>query len=293
VVLLLLRRLSMSMLTLKLSAGNFGRSLMRLQAALSRTPSLESGDQLAGPRRRRSRFQFVDPYLPSPSGADVRDSIPTRAEDHALQQRLQQHWGLLPPVIVMREGQGAEADTLGDMMASLERRLNEAERAERVRQGQIISARIVAETQMKALRAVSEKLGLRYREPGKPRLILELYDRQEQLGQVSMDLNHAEWQRVQAAIQRSFGRAADLGYFATGGIDDETLKEMLRATKRRSRTAAITYEAPLQLSPARSQPRQLQRVHNKKSFQIFLALAKSASIFAMDETGGVGVLSDP
>ena len=262
---------------------------MKLQAALSTTPSPSSlalGSQTAEPRRRLSKFQLVDPYLPSLSGAAERESIPTQAGDHALKQRLQEHWGLVPPVIVMREGQGAEADTLADMMASLERRLNEAERAERMRQGQIISAHIVAETQMKALRAVSEKLGLRYREPGKPRLILELYDRQEQIGQVSMDLNHAEWQRLQAAIQRSYGRPADLGYYATGGIDDDTLKHMLRATKPRSRTAAITYEAPLQLSPARSQPRQLQRVHNKKSFQIFLALAKFASIFAMDEIGG-------
>ena len=263
--------------------GNFGRSLMRLQQALSGSSPSALG--VASEGQRRPRFQFVDPTFPS-LAPDAAMKSSGHMGDDSLKERMKEHWGLMPPVVVMREGQGAEADTLADMMASLERRLVEAERAERIRQGQVISSRIVSEMQVKALRAVSEKLGLRYREPGKPRLILELYDRQEHLGQLSMDLNHAEWQRVQAAIQRSYGRPADLGYFATGGIDDETLREMLRATKRRSRHAAITYGAPLQISPARSKPSQLQCVYNTKTFQIFLALAKSASLYAMDAMGG-------
>lgn len=256
---------------------------MRLQEMLSNA-SLSTRPDARG-ERPKSRSDLVDPFDPCLALGTAAQS-PVQVADDPLKRKMTKHWGLVPPVVVMREGQGAEADTLADMMASLERRLVEAERAERIRQGQLVSTRIVAEMQVKALRAVSKKLGLRYREPGKPRLILELFDRQEQLGQLSMDLHHAEWQRVQAAIQRNYGRPADLGYFATGGIDDKTLKEMLRATKRRSRHAAITYGAPQQISPARSKPSHLQRVYNNKTFQIFLALSKSAAIYAMDATGG-------
>ena len=157
------------------------------------------------------------------------------------------------------------ADALADMMTALERRLARAAMVECRKHAGLIAARLVADTQIRALRAVSEKLGVRFREPGKPRLYLHLYDRQEELGEIYMNLEDADWHRVQAVIQRNFSRAADIGYYASANLDEEELRVLQRQTKTR-RGVTQVFKPPLHLSPAHSKPARLVRVYNKRTF---------------------------
>ena len=111
--------------------GNFGRSLMRLQQALSGSSPSALG--VASEGQRRPRFQFVDPTFPS-LAPDAAMKSSGHMGDDSLKERMKEHWGLMPPVVVMREGQGAEADTLADMM-SLERRLDVLMKLRRIGEG--------------------------------------------------------------------------------------------------------------------------------------------------------------
>jgi hypothetical protein len=108
---------------------------------------------------------------------------------------------------------------------------------------------------------------------------------------------YADWVRTYCAIERHFGRAANLGYYALDSAlratqDKEALRELLRKTRLRKGGRPVTYDAPMLLSPARSKGIGLQYITNHKSFQIFLALAKSSGIFAMDEMGGIRTLDE-
>ena len=263
-----------------METGNFGRTLRRLREVFPDHKPREGADATgheAFVRRGRRHVQAAQAL----SESRIRNAD---GGQDAL-ARLSEHWGLRGPCMVMHAGEGAESDELADMLASLQTRLAHATLQEIRRQANLIASRILLQTQGAALRAVSEKLGVRFREPGKPRLILELFDRQERFGEVFMDLSHADWQRVQAAIQRNFGRPADLGYFAAE-VPAEQLKELQKQAKRRRGHNLQTFPAPLCISPARSKPSRLQRIHSTESFRVFLALAKSANIFALDDVGG-------
>ena len=237
----------------------------------------------SGTRQRES----IDPYLPLDEISDVTSHGVVHGIGDEERQQLLEHWGLRPPMVVMRPGQGAESDSLQLMLESLNRRLIKAELAERTHQAHIMAARLVAETQTKALERVSERLGLRFRKPGAPRLILSLYDRQENVGQISMDLERADWRALQVLIQSNFGRPADLGYYASDALQvgEEQVREHRRQNKRRS-AQLKTYQAPLQMSPARSKSSRVLRVYDKKTFEILVVGAMSGGLFAMDQTGG-------
>jgi len=281
-------------------AGNFGRSLVRLRAALADEVGQVSGGRErkrdlgllhakrpSGTRQRES----IDPYLPLDEISDVTSHGEVYGIVHGIgveeRQQLLEHWGLRPPMVVMRPGQGAGSDSLQLMLESLNRRLIKAELAERTHQAHIMAARLVAETQTKALERVSGKLGVRFRKPGAPRLILSLYDSQENVGQISMDLQKADWRALQVLIQSNFGRPADLGYYASDALQvgEEQVREHRRQNKRRS-AQLKTYQAPLQMSPARSKSSRVLRVYDKKTFEMLVVGAMSGGLFAMDQTGG-------
>ena len=228
----------------------------------------------------------VDPYLPLDQMAHVASHRVENDTDEQ-RQKLLEHWGLRAPVVVMQPGQGAQSDSLSRMLDSLKRRLSRAELEERTRQARIMATSLVANIQGKALESVSQKLGMRFRKPGAPRFILSLYDAQEKVGEVSMDLQHADWRRLQALIQSQFGWPAELGYYASDAL--EVGEEQLRELRRQSKSASaqfVTYQAPLQMSPARSKSSRLLRVCDKRSFEVLVVRAKSGGLFAMDETGG-------
>jgi hypothetical protein len=258
---------------------------VRLQGVLADDDTRSSpgrGQSASGTRERMN----VDPYLPLDQMAHVASHRVENDTDEQ-RQKLLEHWGLRAPVVVMQPGQGAQSDSLSRMLDSLKRRLSRAELEERTRQARIMATSLVANIQGKALESVSQKLGMRFRKPGAPRFILSLYDAQEKVGEVSMDLQHADWRRLQALIQSQFGWPAELGYYASDAL--EVGEEQLRELRRQSKSASaqfVTYQAPLQMSPARSKSSRLLRVCDKRSFEVLVVRAKSGGLFAMDETGG-------
>jgi hypothetical protein len=267
---------------------------VRLRAALADELAQVSGGrerkrELGLHAKRTRQRESIDPYLPLDDLMIAH--VTSHSEVHGIgdqeRHQLLEHWGLRPPVVVKQAGQGHQSDSLQLMLESLNSRLIKAELSERTHQARIMAARLVAETQTKALERVSDKLGVRFRKPGAPRLILSLYDRQENVGQISMDLQKADWRALQVLIQSTFGRPADLGYYASDAIQvgDEQVREHRRLNKRRS-AQLKTYEAPLQMSPARSKSSRVLRVYDKKTFEIFVVRAKIGGLFAMDQIGG-------
>ena len=281
-------RVSVCFALLHMSCGGFGRSLVRLRNILALNPSDHRPNCASASEARCSSQAVNAPDNTSEGGAGF---VEVEGDDAHLKQRLCEHWGVRAPCVVMHQGQGQEADALADMMTALERRLARAAMVECRKQAGLIAARLVADTQIRALRAVSEKLGVRFREPGKPRLYLHLYDRQEELGEIYMNLEDADWHRVQAVIQRNFSRAADIGYYASANLDEEELRVLQRQTKTR-RGVTQVFKPPLHLSPAHSKPARLVRVYNKRTFLIFMTLCKTGQVYAMDPVGGVKAVTE-